>query len=131
MSDKRKAQRLWDELYAAYKDQPLLSDTSDLWCSEWSWSGLCDGILSSHHEKYPYIQIKDGIVFYATGTNYRVYAIWDLFDNEEDCDSLCSRKNSCGYEWDVLFNRKLSEYGLKSDVNKYRMKKYGWTYVGL
>lgn len=131
MSGKRRAQRLWDELYTKWKDQPPLTDTSNLWCSEWSYAGICDGIFSYQHEKYPYIQIKDGIVFYATGTNYRVYAIWDLFDNEEDCDNLCKRKNSCGYEWDTLFNRKLSEYGLKSDINKYKVQEYGWTYIGL
>lgn len=124
MSDKRKAEKLWEELYNKYKNQPPLNNTDDYYCSEWSWTPIYDGYSSYQHEKYPYIQIKDGIVFYATGKNYRIYAIWDLFPTKEECDVLTHEKNNTGYEWDILYNRKCNEYGL--DVEPCRMKQLGW-----
>ena len=124
MSDRRKAEKLWEELYNKYKNQPPINNTDDYYCSEWSWTPICDGYSSYQHEKYPYIQIKDGIVFYATGKNYRVYAIWDLYPTKEECDILTHEKNNTGYEWDILYNRKCNEYRLEAEPGQ--MKQLGW-----
>lgn len=124
MTYDEKALNLWNKLYNQYKNHPPLKNTSNLWCSEWSWFPICDGNMPSKHENYPYYQIKDGIVFYATGTNYRVYAIWDLFKTKEECDKMCDRKGECSYSWEDLWSKKLTKYGLKS--NPIKMEELSW-----
>lgn len=123
-----RAEKVWMELYEEYKNKSPLSSTRKLWVSEWSWTPMCDGIFPFQHYLYPYFQIKDGIIFYATGTNYRVYAIWDLFNKKPDCQKLCDEKNKCGYSWEILYQRKLTEYGLQAAPN--RMEELGWSKKG-
>lgn len=124
MSDRHKAIKLWNELTAEWKGKPAKDLSRGYWVSEWSWSPLCDGIFPSFHEKIPYFKFIDGLCFYVSGTNYRVYAQWDLCSTEQECQELCSKKNSCGYEWDTLYREKLKELGLK--IEPYREKECGW-----
>lgn len=112
----KKAEDLWNELCAEYRGAQPLKSTDNLYASEWSWNPMSDGNIVCLHEKYPYTAVVDGIVFYATGTNWRAYAIWDLCSSKEQCEKLTKRKNSCGYSWDILWDRKCAEYGLRNGV---------------
>lgn len=123
-SAKRRAQKLWDELSEQYRGKNRVDQGNPYWASEWSWKPIFDGFLPSKHEKYPYFAVVNGLSFYATNTNYRIYAPWDLFTEKEECQKLCDKKNSCGYEWDILYNEKLKEFGLKIEPGK--AEQFGW-----
>lgn len=123
-SDKGKAIKLWDELSGKFRGSPRIDQSKPYWASEWSWSPLFDGFSPCKHEKYPYYQEKDGLLFYATNKSHRVYAQWDLFEEKGKCQKLCSRKDQCGYDWDALYHNMLKKYGIEVDPGE--AEKMGW-----
>lgn len=124
MTSKEKASKLWDELFAKWRWTPAKDLSHGYWVSEWSWQPICDGVFPTFHEKIPYFKFVDGLCFYVSNTNNRVYAQWDLCGTEEECKKLCDEKNQCGYEWDILYNKMLKGYALNSGIGMAHY--FGW-----
>ncbi|MED1665640.1 hypothetical protein [Brevibacillus laterosporus] len=72
------------------------------WVSEWSWTPISDGIYSCQ-EHLQQIKIFGELLTYYTGTNYRVYFPWDVYETKEECDEACRLKNSFGYDWHIAY----------------------------
>lgn len=124
MSNRHKAIKLWNELTAEWRGKPAKDLSHGYWVSEWSWSMLCDGIFPTYHEKIPYFRFEDGLCFYVTNMNNRIYGPWDLCETEEDCKALCDKKSHCGYEWDKYFGDMIRQYGLSVEIG--RAEAFGW-----
>lgn len=124
MSDRHKAIKLWNELAAEWRGKPAKDLSHGWWVSEWSWRMGYDGEYPSYHEKVPYLKFADGLCFYVTNTNNRIYGPWDLCETEDECKSLCERKRNCAYGWDEYFHEMIRQYGLHIEINK--AEAYGW-----
>lgn len=68
------------------------------WVSEWSWNPIADGYITQP-EVIRYKETIDGINVYTTGTNYRYYYAWDLYESKEDCKKMSDFKDRFAYGW--------------------------------
>ena len=68
------------------------------WVSEWSWNPIADG-YTTQPETIRYKESIDGINVYTTGTSYRYYYAWDLYESEEECKKMSDFKDRFTYGW--------------------------------
>lgn len=82
------------------------------WVSEWSWYPIYDGIFS-YEEHIRSSKSNDGVTAFYTNKNYRTYFYWDIYETKEECNEVCSLKNSFGYDWDTAVRKFIDRYDLR------------------
>ncbi|MCH1964371.1 hypothetical protein MCG45_16195 [Clostridium perfringens] len=83
----------------------------EYWVSEWSWSPICDGYIP-HQEIIEFAEKIDGYNVYTTGTNYRYYFAWDIYNTKEEAEVMCKFKGKYGYDWCTKVEHSLINYSL-------------------
>lgn len=90
------------QLLETYKDKEIELNKT-YYVSEWSWNPMCDGYIVSQ-ETIQYVEEINGIEVYTTGTNYRHYYKWDLFEDYNDAKKMSDYKDSFTYDWAKIDN---------------------------
>lgn len=117
-NSKENAAKLAIEKLIEYTKNKVIKLDKEYFVSEWSWTPIADGI-------YVYKEvIKDcksfgDIKAYCTGTNYRTYLPWDIYESEDDCTLITKFKNSFGYTWDEEQSSFLGKLGARNELGKW------------
>ena len=94
---KKDVQEAFDILVEKYNKKDIELNKT-YWVSEWTWNPMTDGYTCCE-EVIRYKQNIDGINVYTTGTSYRYYYAWDIYETKEDARKMSSFKDGFGYDW--------------------------------
>lgn len=117
-NSKKVAAKLAIEKLIEYTKDETIDLDRKYFVSEWSWTPIADGIYV-YEEVIKDCKTYENIKVYCTGTNYRTYLPWDIYDSEDDCTLITNFKNSFGYAWEEEQSSFLRKLGARNELGKW------------
>lgn len=94
------AEKMLKKIKKEYEGKEDIELNKEYFVSEWSWQPISDG-YGVYKQTIRAKAEVDGETTYITGTNYRKYQAWDIFETEEEAQKMSDLKNSFGYDWAI------------------------------